>query len=229
MLTEKAGHDGFDYECPIMSLPFALGTRLGSIPSWPAYIKADPMRCAGVNKRLGRQMRLRGGIVWSGNPQDANDHKRSVSYTQIAPLLLEGVDWFALHKEVRPKDAADLAAHGRVRHLTDEMKTFSDTAALLNAMDLVITVDTSIAHLAGAMGKPVWILLPFSADWRWFMDRSDSPWYPSARLFRQHIAGDWLSVIEEVKLELTSLLRTHPPVGSNGLRVDLQNHPQAPL
>ena len=122
-------------------------------------------------------------------------------------LALPGpdADWVCLQKEISEKDISLLQQDGRIVFFGDDLRDFSDTAALLDLMDLVITIDTSIAHLAGAMGKPVWVLLPYSADWRWLLDRTDTPWYPSARLVRQRELGNWAALIEEVKSELKTI------------------------
>ncbi|MBV9511464.1 MAG: glycosyltransferase family protein [Caulobacteraceae bacterium] len=196
----------FDYYCPLMSLPFACGTTLESIPSAHQYLFADDRRRSSFERLLGPKINPRIGVAWSGNAMHTNDRNRSIAFQQISPILTQDVDWICLQKEVRPDDAAGMREHGGVRFLGDRLADFNDTAALLDLMDLVITVDTSIAHLAGAMGKPVWILLPFAPDWRWMLDRGDSPWYSSARLFRQSTRGNWASVIEVVKAELQSSL-----------------------
>ena len=124
---------------------------------------------------------------------------------QFLPILSGDVDWICLQNEVRENDLAVLRQNDAVKYFGNELKDFSDTAALLDLMDLVITVDTSVAHLAGAMGKPVWILLPYNPDWRWLLERADSPWYPSARLFRQPRLADWAGVIDQVANELRSI------------------------
>jgi tetratricopeptide (TPR) repeat protein len=196
----------FDYHCSLMSLPLAFGTTLESIPAGPAYLRADPDRRARFAERLGTADRPRVGLVWSGSPTHDNDLNRSIAFDQISPLLTADAEWISLHQEIRPTDLEAVHAGGRVAFLGDQLKDFSDTAALLDLMDLVITVDTSVAHLAGAMGKPVWILLPFAPDWRWLLDRDDSPWHPSARLFRQRRRSDWPQVIAEIRRELSNVL-----------------------
>ncbi len=128
------------------------------------------------------------------------------NWSSLLPIFSSDADWICLQKEVREKDLAVLRQVGRIAFFGDDLRDFSDTAALLDLMDLVITVDTSVAHLAGAMGKPVWILLPYNPDWRWLLDRDDSPWYPSARLFRQQQIGNWAGVIDQVKDELRSVI-----------------------
>ena len=125
---------------------------------------------------------------------------------QFLAIFSPDADWICLQKEIREKDLALLRQFGRIAFFGDDLRDFSDTAALLDLMDLVITIDTSVAHLAGAMGKPVWILLPYNPDWRWLLDRNDSPWYPSARLFRQQQIGNWAAVIDQVENELRSVI-----------------------
>jgi tetratricopeptide (TPR) repeat protein len=196
----------FDHFSPLLSLPLACGTTLESIPSHPRYIWADADQRSRFEDRLGPRVRPRIGLAWSGDPGHMNDRNRSIAFEQLGPLLTDNADWICLQNAVRPADSAALARHGGVSFHGDALADFSDAAALVDHMDLVITVDTSLAHLAGAMGKPVWILLPFAPDWRWLLGRSDSPWYPSARLFRQPRRGDWSSVIEAVRAELRAFV-----------------------
>ena len=139
---------------------------------------------------------LRVGLVWSGNATHRDDHNRSIALARLAPLFdVPGVQFVSLQKDLREADAQVLAAEPRIADIGRDFGDFCDTAAAVAAMDLVISVDTSVAHLAGALGKPVWVLLPLCPDWRWLTDREDSPWYPTARLFRQPRVGDWDSVI----------------------------------
>lgn len=182
-----------DLQCPLLSLPLAMQTRLENIPSQTPYLFSDTQKRASWSASLGPQLRPRIGLVWSGNPRHKNDHNRSLTLAQLLPWLPAGCDYFSLQKDVRDADRATLATAG-IRHFGEELKDFSDTAALCDLMDLVISVDTSVAHLAGALGKPTWVLLPYVPDWRWLLDRDDSPWYPTMRLFRQPKAGDWDSV-----------------------------------
>jgi ADP-heptose:LPS heptosyltransferase len=126
---------------------------------------------------------------------------------EFLPILSLDADWTCLQKEIREKDLAALQQMDRIALFGEELKDFSDTAALIDLMDLVITIDTSVAHLAGAMGKPVWILLRYNRDWRWLLDRDDSPWYPSARLFRQRQVGNWAEVVDQVRNELHTAIR----------------------
>jgi ADP-heptose:LPS heptosyltransferase len=188
-------------------LPLAFGTDLRSIPAPPRYLSAEAARLGDWLPRLGDHVRPRVGLVWSGNSHHANDHNRSIAFAQLAPLFALDCQFVSLQKEYREEDLAALEASGVLRmdaHLND----FSDTAALCELMDVVISVDTSVAHLAGALGKPLWVLLPHVADWRWLTERTDVPWYPSARLFRQGEAGDWDGVIDAVKQALGAL--PHP-------------------
>jgi tetratricopeptide (TPR) repeat protein len=176
----------FDYHIAMLSLPLAFGTTLSTIPSGsPPYLKAPKDRIAAWRRRIPRGRHLHVGLVWSGNPGHRYDAQRSLGIEGMRPLLeLPGIRFHALQKEVREDDVELLAQMPRIDPLGPELKDFSDTAAAINQLDLVITVDTSVAHLAGALGKPVWVLLPHAADWRWLTGREDSPWYPTMRLFR---------------------------------------------
>jgi Flp pilus assembly protein TadD len=188
----------FDLRCPLLSLPLAFGTTLATIPSEVPYLRADAAGVAHWRARLGKSESLRVGLAWSGNPAHKNDQRRSIAFARLAPLLaLAGVQYVSLQRDVRPSDAEALRSNP-VIDIAQELEDFADTAAVVANLDLVITVDTAVAHLAGALGKPVWILLPFSPDWRWLLERQDSPWYPTAQLFRQPRIDDWASVIVEV-------------------------------
>jgi len=192
----------FDYHCPLMSLPLAFKTDLTSIPAQVPYVRSDPARRAAWNDKLGAKDKPRIALVWSGSARLKND-KRSMALNQMLPLVAGGAQWVSLQKDVPETDAARLASRPDLQHFGRELRDFGDTAAVVDLVDLVVTVDTSVANLAGAMGKTVWILLPFNLhDWRWMLERRDSPWYPTARLFRQPSAGDWKSVIARVREEL---------------------------
>jgi len=188
-------HDGF---CPLPSLPLAFATTLETIPAEVPYLTAPAdrlLRWRPIMEALGQR---RVGLMWSGSVQN-----RAIPLDLLLPLLDQpGLTWVALHKEVREQDQPLLATTRMATFLGDSQADLADTAAMIATLDLVITVDTVIAHLAGALGKPVWILLPFSADWRWLRDREDSPWYPTARLFRQTQVGDWAAVVEQVRAAL---------------------------
>ena len=192
----------FDCYCPLMSLPFAFGTRSDTIAARIPYLAAEPARIAHWAERLGEKTPDRIGIVWSGSPDLNNDFHRSIALERFAELLPPTLRVHSLQKDVRDTDSETLRRLPNVIHFGAELHDYSDTAALIANLDLVISVDTSVAHLAGAMGKPVWILLPFLPDYRWLIGRGDSPWYPTARLFRQSEAGDWSTVFAQVRQAL---------------------------
>jgi tetratricopeptide (TPR) repeat protein len=192
----------FDFHCPLASLPRAFGTTVASIPRAAAYLRATDAQQAHWAQKLGPRQRPRIGLAWSGRPSHPNDHRRSLALASLIDYLPEGYDYFCLQKEVRQADMAILAAQTRIRHFTDELQDFNDSAALCAQMDLVISVDTSIAHLAGALGLPTWLLLPYIPDWRWLLDREDSPWYPSFRLIRQDARRDWQSCLQQLRSDL---------------------------
>lgn len=190
-----------DLQCPLLSLPFACQTRLENIPATTPYLFSDAARRAAWGERLGEPSRPRIGLVWSGNPQHKNDHNRSLALSELLPWLPPEFDYLCLQKDVREADQALLAASG-IRHFGEALTDFAETAALCASLDLLISVDTSVVHLAGALGKPAWVLLPQVPDWRWLLERDDSPWYPAMRLYRQMQAGDWSSVLRRVQGDL---------------------------
>jgi tetratricopeptide (TPR) repeat protein len=193
----------FDLHCALSDLPLAFGTRLETIPAEVPYICAPaPARVRAWEHRLGSHDRLRVGLVWSGNPAHQNDHNRSIALHVLAPLLDCGAQFISLQKGVRDSDRAFLAGRSGIVDLTEHLTDFTETAALVSCLDLVISVDTSVAHLVGALGRPLWILLPYTPDFRWLLNRDDSPWYPSARLFRQSKSREWPSVVEQVHTRL---------------------------
>jgi Tfp pilus assembly protein PilF len=192
----------FDYHCPLLSLPFAFRTTLATIPAERSYITSDQALRAAWSDRLSPMTRPRIGVVWSGGKRHANDQNRSIALERLFPLFSADVDWICLQTELTAKDVGLVRKLGHISYFGDEVEDFGDTAALIDLMDLVVTVDTSVAHLAGAMGKPVWILLPYNSDWRWLHDRGDSPWYQSARLYRQQQLGNWDPVIDQIKGDL---------------------------
>ena len=195
----------FDVFCPMPSLPHRLGVTVDTIPARVPYLTADALLTQRWRTRLAQLPgRLKVGVTWAGNRQHFNDSNRSIALQRLMPLFqTKGVSFVSLQKELRPGDA-DLLADVALFDATDELRSFSDTAALVSALDLVISVDTSVAHLAGALGKPVWILLPFAVDFRWLAGRNDSPWYPTARLFRQPQFGDWESAVGQVRARLAA-------------------------
>ncbi|HEY8096473.1 MAG TPA: glycosyltransferase family 9 protein, partial [Methylobacter sp.] len=197
-----------DYYCPLASLPFAFKTDLSTIPGQIPYVSASSELRSNWKTELAHYQAPRIGLVWSGNRKFSNDAARSIPLQEFGTLLENNhVHFFSLQKEVRQDDQAYLSSQGNIIDLAPNLDDFSDTAAVIANLDLVITVDTAVAHLAGAMGKPVWILLPFAADFRWLIDRTDSPWYPTAKLFRQTEIGNWRHVLEDVVASLDAVFR----------------------
>jgi tetratricopeptide (TPR) repeat protein len=194
----------FDYRCPLLSLPLAFETVLGTIPRAAGYVAADAGKIARWRLKLGVKIRPRIGLVWSGSTVHKNDHNRSLPLSALLDRLPPDLQYVSLQKDVRPIDRKTLLARREILDFADELTDFGETAALCECLDLVITVDTSVAHLCGALGKPTWILLPFHPDWRWMLERTDSPWYPSVKLYRQAARGDWGGVLERVKADLAS-------------------------
>ena len=192
----------FDYQCPLLSLPLAFRTTLDTIPAPARYLQADATRIAKWRERLGERRRPRVGLAWSGNPKHANDHRRSIPLADWMGHLPTEFDYFRLQTHVRDADRAALDSNDLIISLEDELTDFGNTAALCECLDLVITVDTSLAHLAGALGIRTWVLLPYTPDFRWLQHRSDSPWYPTLKLYRQSIADDWAGVFEQVAADL---------------------------
>ena len=193
-----------DLHCPMLSLPAAFGTTLDTIPAADSYLTSDPALAAAWRAKLGSGAMPRVGVVWAGRPDNQNDVNRSMPVEMLAPLLTAGVELHCLQKEVSAQDRAWAEPRGVVFHDRD-LGDFADTAALVANMDAVVSVCTSVAHLAGALGLPTLVALCFAADWRWLLDRADSPWYPSARLFRQPAPGDWAPVMDDVAAELRKL------------------------
>jgi len=185
----------FDAHCGITSLPLAFATRLGTIPASVPYLPApDPARVRIWEEWLGPRQKLRVGLVWSGNPGQSDDHNRSMPLRTLLPLLELDAAFVSLQKDPRPGDR-ELLAQTRIIDLTVHLTDFAETAALVSCLDLVISVCTSTAHLSGALACPTWVLLPHTPDWRWLLDRDDSPWYPTLRLFRQGADGNWASAV----------------------------------
>jgi tetratricopeptide (TPR) repeat protein len=194
----------FDVHCPLLSVPGAFGCDLDNMPADIPYLRAEPELLARWRARLGEGPEIKVGLVWAGNPQHANDHNRSFRPLAFKPFWrIPGLRFFLLQKQPRESDAADLAELGPRVDLGPELGDFADTAAALTALDLLISADTSIVHLAGALGRPVWTMVPFSPDWRWLLGREDTPWYPTMRLFRQPKRRDWRSVMARVAEELS--------------------------
>jgi tetratricopeptide (TPR) repeat protein len=188
----------FDLHCPLMSLPLAFDTTLATIPAETPYISV-PENAKDWTDWLGERTKPRVGLVWSGNPNHLNDHNRSVPLQTLLPLFEVEAEFISLQKGARDRDRALLAQRRDIRDAEPGLASFADTASLMRQLDLVICVDTSVAHLAGSLGKPVWVLLPYVADWRWLTGRDDSPWYPTARLFRQSETRQWDEVMANVR------------------------------
>jgi tetratricopeptide (TPR) repeat protein len=198
----------FDVHCPLISLPMVFGTDLQSIPPQLPALQADPDLSAAWKARLDAEVcGLRAGLVWAGSKTHPNDRNRSISLSDLAELLdLPNITFISLQKGDAAVQSQKAGQSTRLIDWTKDLHDFSDTAALVANLDLVITIDSSVAHLAGAMGKPTWVLLPFAPDWRWLLDRQDSPWYPQLRLLRQSIARDWPGVVRRVREALEPLI-----------------------
>ena len=192
----------------LSSLPQIFGTELGTIPAPIPYITADPERVAHWGQRLAQlrpQRRLRVGLAWSGRPTHPNNLRRSIRMSVLAPILaVQGVDFFGLQKPMPEEDRAFAASHPHFIDLAQELGDFAETGAVMQNLDLVIAVDTAVVHLAGALGREAWVLVPEPADWRWLLNRTDSPWYPTLRLFRQDRPTEWALVVVEIARNLES-------------------------
>jgi tetratricopeptide (TPR) repeat protein len=200
----------FDLQISLMDLPHLFGTTLSSIPAEIPYLRADPDKIEVWRRRLSDVAALKVGIVWAGSAIHKGDRYRSLPAEAVLPrLVMPGVQLYSLQKEPRAADVPVIAGLGsQLIDLAPALADFTDTAAAVAALDLVISVDTSVVHLAGAMGRPAWVLLPYAQDWRWLRDRDDSPWYPSLRLFRQETPQAWAGVLTRVTAALGELART---------------------
>jgi len=195
----------FDYQCSLMSLPLAFRTNLTTIPWNDPYLFIDANRVAEWSSRLGSKLKPRVGLAWSGNPHHKNDHNRSLLLEDLLPFLPNQFEYISLQIEVREVDKLTLDLNPHILSFVSHLNDFLDTAALINNLDLVISVDTSVAHLSGALGKKTLVLLPDIPDWRWLLAREDSPWYPTMQLYRQLETDDWNSVLVKLKLDLNSV------------------------
>jgi tetratricopeptide (TPR) repeat protein len=214
--SEGAAVPRFDLHCALSSLPLAFGTRVDSIPSARAYfppVPAEELRA--WEARLGDRRGMRIGLAWSGNPRHVNDHNRSIPINVMARLVAGDAQFVSLQKDLRQGDMAAFRERPEIADHTKHMTDFCATAALMRCLDLVITVDTSVAHLAAAFGRPTWVLLPYTPDYRWLLDRDDSPWYPTVRLFRQDKSRDYGAVIDKVNAELRNRIRAFGTVPSD--------------
>jgi tetratricopeptide (TPR) repeat protein len=204
IITWGAAYPYFDVHCPLLSLPHAFKTTLQTIPASIPYLFSLPKKRDEWRTKLGKKNKARVGLAWSGNPRN-EDIRRNIPLELFRPIMIEGIEWHSLQKDVLENDRISLKTNPTIIDFTASLNDFSDTAALIAELDLVISVDTVAAHLAGALGKPVWILVPFHPEFRWLRGRTDSPWYPTARLFRQVHNGDWGGVISQVSRELGRL------------------------
>jgi hypothetical protein len=203
----------FDYHCPLMSLPLAFNSSLSTVPARVPYLRASAEKTLYWTKKLGPRRKPRIGLVWSGGARPNQPHlwhvnrRRNIPLATLAVLVRPDMEFYSLQKgelaEAQLREFAVKNPEGaQLVDLTGELRDFSDSAALVANLDLVISVDTAMAHLAAALGKPVWILNRFDACWRWLVDRGDSPWYPTAKLYRQHRPGDWEGVLRQVAADL---------------------------
>lgn len=196
----------FDYHCRMMDLPLAMGLKLEDLPGTPMpYLSADAARVTHWRKRLKDLPRPLIALNWAGRPEHVNDANRSISLAQYAPLVRCGASFLSIQKGPGAAQAANPPAGMRLYDLSAEIADFEDTAAVLMVADLLISIDSSPVHLAGALGRPAWVLLPFFPDWRWLLGCSDTPWYPSLKLFRQPVVGDWGSVLQRVERVLADV------------------------
>jgi tetratricopeptide (TPR) repeat protein len=217
IIGEDEVPDNFDYHCPLLSLPLAFRTTLETIPASIPYLKPHEDKSRFWSEKLGEKNRPRVGLVWSGGFRPNQpaafwsfNRRRNIPLDKLAALKNPDIEFYSLQKgQPAESEIANLTRNNwegpDIIDFTSLLNDFSDTAALVENLDLVISVDTATAHLAGALGKPVWILISFNPDWRWLLDRTDSPWYPTAKLYRQNEAGDWDNVIHRVKTDLINL------------------------
>ena len=198
----------FDFYCPLLNLPSVFNTTLETVPAAIPYITNDPLKVLRWRERLQSDSAgLKIGLCWAGSPTHKNDRNRSILLKMFSILgEMQNITFYSLQKGRAAEQANNPPGGMNLVDYTNDLNDFSDTAALIENLDLIISVDTSVAHLAGALGKPVWTLLPFMPDWRWLLDRADTPWYPTMRLFRQSSIGDWAEVIISIKNALEHIL-----------------------
>jgi len=195
----------FDFQCPLLSLPLKFGTGLKNIPSPNRYIWADKRIVPKWKKKIGSQKKPLIGLAWEGNPLHKNDYNRSILLAELIPHLPKKYEYIGLQKDIRESNLKTLKRSSMIDNLIDNNVSMDDTAAIIENLDIVISVDTSVAHLSASMGKPTWILLPFVPDWRWLLNRNDSPWYKSVKLFRQEKRGNWELVFKDLNKKLNVL------------------------
>jgi hypothetical protein len=202
--SEGDSISGVDWQVPLLSLPLALGV-FEPMPMTRAYFRADDGLRREWRERLGARSAMRVGLVWAGSSAHKEDRFRSVQPDEFRPLLhIPGIQFYSLQL-ARPREEAKRLIEAGLRDFTEHITDFADTAAFLAELDLIVSVDTAVAHLAGAMGRPVWLLAPFQADWRWGPSGESTRWYPSVRLFRQPAIGDWGTVVRSIAKRLATL------------------------
>jgi FkbM family methyltransferase len=228
----------FDFYIYLLSLPRIFRTALTTIPADIPYLQTDLARVETWKRRVGGGSRLKVGLAWAGNPKHQKDRERSLALSALLPLWeIEGVTFFALQKGGAESEISSLPESATIENLAPSLNDYCETAAAINQLDLLITVDTSVAHVAGALGKPVWVLLPKPCDWRWLEERADTPWYPTMRLFRQTRRRVWSDVVDQVKVALRGRVREQPStiratpsiVDTSGKQVTLAPRAGVPL
>lgn len=208
-----------DFHCPLMSLPMVLGVIPSTVPATIPYLYADPDISRQWQEQLGARQRARIGLCWAGRRYPPINYTRDMSWNAVSPLLALDADFYCLQTELSEAERSRLAKCTNIRWFGDQLSDFADTAGLIANLDVVITVDSAVAHLAGALGKPVWLMNRYATCWRWLLERSDSPWYPNLRLFRQSTLGDWASVVQSVYSAGTQFIANRRPVSSAKLTV----------
>lgn len=202
IIPAGAALPSFDYHCPLMSLPLAFKTTLDTVPASRSYLRNDPAKVAQWRRRLGERVRPRVGLVWSGNPNNPIDSRRTIRLAEWMAQLPTRYEYFCLQKDIRPDDRIALDSSSLIASFDAEIPDFTNNAALCECMDVVISVDTSVAHLSAALGQRTWLLLPTVPDWRWMREREDTPWYPTMKLYRQRAAGGWNEVFARIAVDL---------------------------
>jgi len=205
IITRGTIPPAFDVHCEMMSLPMVMDLALADLPGQVPYLTPDPARLAQWQRRLQKLPRPLVALVWAGRPEHHNDANRSLPLAAFAPLALTGVSFIALQKGPKAAEAKAPPPGMALISLSDEIRDFEDTAAILSIADLLVSIDSAPVHLAGALGRPAWVLLPFVPDWRWLLERTDTPWYPSVRLFRQDARGDWHGLLDRAAAALAEL------------------------
>jgi hypothetical protein len=203
VIAQKDDVDDYDFYCPMMSLPLAFATSISTIPSRTPYLTSDPIKVRKWQSILGAKVKPRIGLAWSSDPNHPSSPSRSVPLDALVSIVTNEFEFISLQRLTWPRDLRAIFDSG-IRRFEAELGDFSETAALCECLDMVVSVDTSIAHLAGALAKPVCILLHAHNDWRWLQGRSDSPWYPTAKLYRQKDGADWLEVVAELQTDISN-------------------------